>query len=138
MNYPQRKGFISNSSLILIAYATAFFPRFLASFGAPSIINFIHFIVVTSVSVFILLSIQTKQRSQINLVWDILIGMILILLITVASAIVNQAGIVNIALQYLFQTEAFLFLAAALAVPLAGESLQRVKEYVLKFALLAI
>lgn len=131
----RKKGFISNSSLILIAYATAFFPRFLTSFGAPPIINFIHFIVVTAVSIYILVTVQTKKRSQMNLVWDILIGMTLVLLVTVFSAVVNQAGIVNIALQYLFQTEAFLFLAAMLAVPLSGESFLRLKEYVLKFAL---
>ncbi len=131
----KKKGFISNSSLILIAYATAFFPRFLSSFGAPPIINFVHFIVVTATSLYILVTIQTKKRSQMNLVWDILIGMFLILLVTVFSAVVNQAGLINIALQYLFQTEAFLFLAAMLAVPLAGDSFQRLKEYVLKFAL---
>jgi hypothetical protein len=135
MMHSRKKGFISNSSLILIAYATAFFPRFLSSFGAPDIINFFHFIVVPAVSVFILFTVRTKTRSQISLVWDILIGMFLILLITIISAIVNQAGIPNIALQYLFQTEAFLFLAAMLAVPISGESFLKLKEYVLKFAL---
>lgn len=136
-NYPQQKrlGFISSSFLILIAYSTAFFPRLLSSFGAPSAINFIHFGFIPCISILVLFKTRVKSRLQINLVINLLIGMALLLIITLISAILNHAGIINIVLQYLFQIEAFLFLAAIISIPLSGKSLRQFRKYLLAFSL---
>ncbi|QUY44832.1 hypothetical protein [Acaryochloris marina] len=128
-------GLISSSVLILIGYATAFFPRLLSFFGAPSAINFIHFGVIPSISILVLFKTRVKIRKQINLVWDLMIGMAFLLTITLVSAILNHAGIVNIVLQFLFQIEAFLLLAAIISIPMAGKSLHRFRKYLLGFAL---
>jgi hypothetical protein len=39
----KKKGYISSTNLVLIALATAFFPRMLMLVKIPSIVNFLHF-----------------------------------------------------------------------------------------------
>lgn len=131
----EKTGIISNSVLILIGYATAFFPRLLSSFGVPSAINFIHFGVIPCISILVLFKTRVKRRLQINIVLNLMIGMAILLIITLVSAILNHAGIINIILQYLFQIEAFLFLSAIISIPLSGKSLSRFRKYLLGFSL---
>ena len=39
-------GYLRNSTLILLGFASAFFPRLLTTLGAPSPINFAHFAII--------------------------------------------------------------------------------------------
>ncbi|MEM9215745.1 MAG: hypothetical protein AAGD25_15565 [Cyanobacteria bacterium P01_F01_bin.150] len=127
---------IKNSTLILIAFATAFFPRFFSYFGFPSIIDFAHFITVPGVFIIVLFTSKITDKKRINLTWEMIAGMIFLLAVMTASALLNDAGVVNLSLQFGFFVEPFLFLAAITAVPLNEEKLKKLQHWLLSFSLI--
>ncbi len=129
------KGRISSSVLILIGFASAFFPRLLSFFGAPSAINFAHFAIVPGVCLITLVTDKTRDRKKARTATQLLIGILVLGICTLASAVLNQAGIVNVCLQFMFQAEPFMLLAAMIALPLSGERLQKLSYWLLGFAL---
>ena len=62
--YRKKAGYIKNSLLIPLAFATAFFPRILYSLGFPSFVNFFHFVIVPLACGIII--IKTKIKSFSN------------------------------------------------------------------------
>ena len=132
----KEKGQTRNSTLILFGFATAFFPRLLSSFGVPSVINFAHFLVVPSVFLVAILTTKTRDRKRTRTVETLLIGMFILFICTLVSAVLNQAGVINVFLQFMMQAEPFMLLAAMIAVPLEGKKLDKVRRYLLGFALL--
>ncbi|MEM7796030.1 MAG: hypothetical protein AAF579_16450 [Cyanobacteria bacterium P01_C01_bin.118] len=131
---PEVEGRIGSMTMILVGFASAFFPRLLASMGVPSIINFIHFGVIPGAFLITIFTTKTRDKKRINVVWQLLTAMTLFLICMLASATLNSAGIANIVLQFLFQAEPFMLLAAILALPLSGERLRRFQYWVLGFA----
>lgn len=131
--HKKSKG-IKSSTLILIAFATAFFPRLLSYFGAPSPINFVHFIVIPLVFANAILTTQIKNRQQIALVWSLMFGLGILLTCTIISAMVNEAGAINVFLQYMLQAEPFLLLIAIISIPLTGKTLKRFQNWLFGFA----
>ncbi len=131
----RNRGQLRNSTLILIGFATAFFPRLLDSFGAPSVINFVHFGVIPSAFLITVLTTKTRDRKRTRVVSQLIAGMCIFLTCMLVSAVLNQAGIINIALQFAFQAESFMLLAAMIAVPMEGERLRKFKYWLLGFAL---
>jgi hypothetical protein len=127
---------ISNSTLVLIALASAFFPRIIEAVGAPAIINFVHFAIVPVCVSIIFLSSRTRDQAQIKIVQDLLLGLMLFLIVMTASALLNEAGILNLTLNYILLAEPFLFLAAIVSIPLSGSTLKRLKNWILLFALI--
>ena len=139
MNYKvvvqKKKESIKNSTLILIGFATAFFPRLLTSFGAPAPINFAHFAVIPLVFGIAILTTRIKNPKQIEVVWELIIGLGILLACTIVSALINEAGAVNVFLQYMLQAESFLLLIAVMSVPLVGTKLKRLRYWLFGFAL---
>mgnify|MGYP001799302440 CR=1 FL=1 len=131
---PETEGRIGNTTLILVGFASAFFPRLLASMGIPAVINFVHFGLIPSAFLITVFTTKTRDRKRLNVVWQLLTGMVIFLICMLASAMLNSAGIANIALQFMFQAEPFMFLAAIIALPMSGDRLQRFKYWVLGFA----
>ena len=131
-----RKGQIKNSVLILSAFITAFFPRFFSYFGAPSIIDFFHFITIPSVFIIVVLTSRITDKKRIVAVWELLAAMAILLACTVASAILNDAGIVNTVLQFVFFVEPFLLLISMIDIPTSGKRLERFQYWLLRFALI--
>lgn len=131
----KKKGTIRNSTLILIGLATAFFPRLLTYFGGPSILNFVHFLAIPSVVGITLFTTRVKDRKQIAITWELIFGLGVLLACTIASALINQAGILNVFLQFMLLGEPFLLLIAIMAVPLAGENLKRFRNWIAGFCL---
>ncbi|WP_404789611.1 hypothetical protein [Altericista sp. CCNU0014] len=125
---------IKNSTLILISFATAFFPRFFSSFGAPSAINFAHFCIIPFCFIVVAQTTKTCDRKRIKAVWQVLGGMSILLACTIISALLNNAGMVNVFLQFMFQAEAFMLLAAIILIPLAGKKLENFKNWLFGFA----
>ena len=126
---------VRNSTLILIGFATAFFPRLLTYFGAPSPINFVHFVIIPSVFGMALLTTRVKDRKQISVFWELIAGIWLLLACTMMSALVGNAGAINAYLQFMLQVEPYLLLVAIMAIPLRGETLRRFTYWILGFAL---
>ena len=131
----QNSGYVRNSTLILLGFASAFFPRLLSSFGAPSVINFAHFVIIPCAFFITVLTSKTRDRKKIGLVYQLLTGTFIFLICVVISAVLNQAGIVNIALAFMFQAEPFMLLAAMISMPLSGERLRKFRYWILGFAL---
>ncbi|MEO1181078.1 MAG: hypothetical protein AAFX51_09545 [Cyanobacteria bacterium J06636_28] len=131
---PPVEGRIGSMTMILVGFASAFFPRLLASMGAPAIINFVHFGIIPSAFLITVFTTKTRDKKKLNVVWQLLLGMAIFLICTLASALLNSAGIVNIALQFLFQVEPFMLLAAIIALPMSEDRLKRFKYWILGFA----
>jgi hypothetical protein len=103
------RGVIRNSTILLVGFATVFFPRLFTYFGAPSILNFTHFIFIAVITAIIIFTTKIKDSVQIKLVWQLMFGLVVLSICTIVSAIVNNAGAVNAFLQFMFNGEAFLF-----------------------------
>jgi hypothetical protein len=50
-----------------------------------------------------------------------------------ASALINQAGVVNVLLEFMFLGEAYIFLIGIIAIPLVGKSLQKFRYWICAF-----
>lgn len=132
----REKGQLANSILLLIAFSTAFFPRIIESAGVPSVINFAHFAVVPVASGIVLLKTRVRDKKQILSVQALITSLAVLFGIMLASAILNNAGFINVAMDFLLLTEAYIFLAAIVSIAPTPESLQRFRKWILGFVLL--
>ncbi|MBW4560966.1 MAG: hypothetical protein KME32_07355 [Mojavia pulchra JT2-VF2] len=126
-----RQGYIKNIFLILLAFASAFYPRIFSAVGAPSLINFIHFIIVPCTLGIVLVSTRTKNRLQIGFTWEIIAGLLFFLGVMLASALLNQAGVINVLLNFILLTEPFMILLAILCLPLSIASWKKLRSFLL-------
>jgi hypothetical protein len=124
--------FIKNHIIILLVFASAFFPRMLTAVGAPSLINFAHLIFVPITCIFIV--VQTRTRIRVYAVLELLAGLMIMLAVVVSSALVNQAGVINVVLDYLLRAEWFLFLLAMISMNLSEKSFNQLRSWILRFA----
>ena len=129
-----RKGYIKSSTLVLLAFATAFFPRVLEALGAPSTVNFLHFATIPLACGFTLFKTRTKNRSQISISKAILFGLLLLLGIMTASALLNGAGAINVVLDFLLLGEPFILLLAIVSIPMSPASTKRFCSWLISFA----
>ncbi len=118
-----------------MGFATAFFPRLLSSFGAPSVINFVHFGIVPIVFLIAILTTKTTNGKAIRIVWTLVAGILFFLGCMVVSTLQNQAGIINLFLQFIFQIEPFMLLAAIVSIPFSQEKLRTFQYWLFGFAL---
>jgi hypothetical protein len=132
------RGMIRVSALIVIVFATAFFPRLLSSFGAPVAINFVHFAIVPLACGMILAQAELKDRQQIARVKTLVTGLIVLFVVHIASAILNQAGAINACLNFLLLAEHFLLLVAIACSPISTRGLQQFKAWIVGFMLIHI
>ncbi|MDF5715936.1 MAG: hypothetical protein PUP93_19135 [Rhizonema sp. NSF051] len=118
---------ISSTTLIIISFLSAFYPRIISAYGVPSVINFVHFLVVPFALVVAIVKTPTKDRRQIAISWEIIVGCLLLLGAMLASALLNHAGEINVFLDYTLLAEPFLLLLAIICLPLSSEHLQRIR-----------
>ncbi|MCX7593398.1 MAG: hypothetical protein N2235_06505 [Fischerella sp.] len=123
---------IKNSFLLLLAFASAFFVRVLTSVGIPSLINFAHFILIPAVAVYMV--VQTRTKIRVYAVLDLLAGLMIMLAVVIASAMLNKAGIINIFIDYLLRAEWLIFLLAIISVTPSEKSLTTLRYSLLSFA----
>lgn len=112
-----------SSSLIILTFAVAFYPRVLAAMKVPAIVNFLHFPYILLLLIFTLPRI--RSRLQVHLSTQILYGLYAILLVISASAFWNNAGIINILLDFLLLSEPFILLLAIVGLRMNLGSSQR-------------
>lgn len=132
----KRKGHIANSNLTLFAIATALFPRVLTALKIPSAINFLHFAMIPFACGSVLFSSRSKDREQIAISKSILLSLFLFLIVVFASALLNDAGIVNAILDYLLLTEPFILILTIVSIPMLPENYQRFRRWILQAALI--
>lgn len=134
----QKSSLVSNSTLLLLAFASAFFPRLLDTLGAPSAINFLHFATVPLVFAWILLQRPINDRQHLYNCKALLTGIFIFLIITIASALLNNAGAINVLLSFLILTEPFMFLLALVWAPISSKHLERLQTWVFRFSVFHI
>lgn len=130
------KGVLASSNLVLLAFATAFFPRVLVPLGFPSAVNFLHFVTIPGVCGFVLAKSRIKDHRQSVIAREFLLGLGVLLSIITASAILNNAGTINIILSFLLLSEPFMWLLVIVAMPLSLASLERFRHWWLQFGLI--
>ncbi len=133
-----KQPLLKNSQLILIAFATAFFPRIINTIGLPATINFIHFTLVPLCCVIAILTTKIKLKKQIFFCKSLLTFLFLFLIIITISALLNQAGIINIILSFLLLTEPFILLLAIICLPISTTSLENFRNWIIYFGIINI
>lgn len=128
------KSYIQSSTLLLLAFVTVFFPRVLDTLGAPSLVNFFHFFVVPFAFVVALFQTRTKNRNQISISKELLSGLLILLAVMFASALLNKAGIINVVLNYFLLAEPFMFLLGIICIPMSQKSFERFRGWIVKFS----
>lgn len=132
--YVGKKGQLANSHLVIFAFATAFFPRILDAAGAPSTINFVHFLVVPVCCLIVIVTAKAKNRLQVRVAQQLIFGLFLLLSVMTISALLNSAGVVNLALSFSLLGEPLLLLVAIVSIPFSQESFSRFRKWILGFA----
>jgi len=94
------------SRLILIVVFFSMFSRLFSSIGVPAAVNFLHFIFIALVFFLVL----TKLKTSVSV--GLVVGVFLLLAAVLISALVNEAGLINIILDFLLIAEPFMLLIA--------------------------
>ncbi|HEY9660086.1 MAG TPA: hypothetical protein V6C65_16635, partial [Allocoleopsis sp.] len=134
----RRRGFVASSSLALLAFATAFFPRVIAALGIPAAVNFLHFITIPFASFYVLSQSRTRDYRQIALAQGILFGLGALLAVITASALVNSAGVINVVLDFLLLGEPFVWMLAIAILPLSASRLDFFRTWWMRFGLINV
>ncbi len=129
----RRSNYIKTSTLILLAFATAFFPRILVSIGIPRFINFSHFLFVPLTCIFALFQSKTKDPKQIAIAWNIIFGLMALFIVMTASTLFNNAGIINLLLDFFLKAEPFILLLMIVSIPLSIGSYEKIRSWLMRF-----
>jgi len=129
----QSKEYIKTSSFILLAFATAYFPRLLESIGFPSPINFIHFATIPLACWISVIRSRSKDYQQIIASWMIIYGLGMLVASMLASALVNEAGIINIIVDFLLLGEPFILVLAMACIPMNAKRVNWFSKWLIRF-----
>jgi hypothetical protein len=125
----RKKLYVSNSFLILVAFSSVFYSRILATTIRFSLLNIAHFGLIPTVCIIALFTTNTKDYKQTKLSWLLLSGLLFLLSVALASALWNDAGIINAVVSFMMLGEPFMFLLAISCVPLTLSSLTQFKYF---------
>ncbi len=131
----KKKANIRNSTLILLAFASAFFPRIIETAGAPSIINFIHFPIVLFTVWVSITTTQNTNRHQIDISWKLISGLLILLGSMTISALINDAGAINLAVDFLMLGEPFMIMLTIACATASAKKIKKLQIWLLIFAL---
>jgi hypothetical protein len=133
---PKSKGYVTNLGLTLFGLATALFARVLTTLKIPSVINFLHFVTIPLACISVLVNSRSKNRQQLALSKSLLVSLFLLLIVVFASALINQAGIINAVIDYLLLTEPFILILTIVSMPMTADSYRRFRDWILRAALI--
>jgi hypothetical protein len=133
---PEKKVYLTSVTLIIISFLTVFFPRIISAAGVPKVINFVHFLAVPFALVVAIAKTPTKNKKQIAITWEIITACLVLLAVMLASALFNQAGIINVFLDFMILAEGFLMLLAIVCIPLTPAGFKKLRTCLLVSALI--
>jgi hypothetical protein len=123
---------IKSSILLLLTFATAFFPRVITTIGFPSVVNFVHFGFITALCVLTLPRTPIKIWNRISIkIW---FGLFILLVFIIVSGIFNSAGIINVILDFVLLSEPFVLLVAMISIPMTEASIKQFRFWMMLFA----
>ena len=129
----QRKRFIKSSTIVLLAFATAFFARLIEALGLPAAVNFLHFATIPLACGIALAKARSKSQRQLTIVQEILLGLLIFFILMCASGLLNNAGLINVVLNYLMLTEPYLLLVAIACIPMSLKSTEKLHDWLVRF-----
>lgn len=124
------QAYISAENLLIFAFCSAFFSRLLLSIKFPSIVTLFYLIIIPTTAIFILAKTRIKDRLQIKIAKELLVALIVFFGVNISSALLNQAGLINSCLNFLFFCIQFFFLAALISLQLTQKKLQKIKKFI--------
>lgn len=128
-----KKGFYKGSILAIAAFSTGFYSRIFCSITrAPSALNHLHFLVVPFVTAVILSTAKPRDRQQIATVQSLLVGLMGLLTVIIASALLNEAGLVNAIFSFIILGGPFMLLSAIVYLPMSPESFGQFRQWIIK------
>ncbi|MBA3923693.1 MAG: hypothetical protein H0X31_19175, partial [Nostocaceae cyanobacterium] len=127
----KRRGYIQLLTLLMWAFASAFFSAVLTLVKFPSTVNLAHFIIVPSICILTLVKTRVQDKRQISITKELFIALFIFFGVTVASGLLNNAGIVNIILDFLFLCEPLLMMLAIVSIPLTLQKFVRLRSFIL-------
>lgn len=123
---------IPNTAVILFAFSIAFYVRIITSLTPlPAALNHAHLLLVPAASVAVLMTTRTTNFKQIQITFELLGGIFCLLTVSLASAFLNDAGMINAVFLFLMLGEPFLLLAAVISLPLSAENIHRLRQWVI-------
>ena len=125
----QKKAYLRNSALIIIAFCSIFYSRIVATTIHLSLLNLLHFAVVPLVCAIAIFTTRTKDPKQISLCFSFLGGLLALLGVIIASALWNDAGLINAIVDFTMLGEPFMFLLAFSCIPLSISSFNKVRNF---------
>ena len=115
----KKESYVSTTTLILFTFCTIFYSRIFCSIAhAPSALNFFHFVAALFTFGVAITTARTKNQEQVSISRALLIGLFIFVITMFASAILNEAGLVNLVFDFLILGEPFLLLVAIITTPL--------------------
>ena len=129
MTPTQKKAYFKNSTLILAAFCSIFYSRIAATTIHLSLLNLLHFAAVPFVCAIAISTTRTKDPKQISLCFSFLGGLLALLGAIIASALWNDAGLINAIVDFMMLGEPFMFLLAFSCVPLTTVSFNKIRKF---------
>jgi hypothetical protein len=127
-----KKGFYKGSTLAIIAFSIAFYSRIVCSVTRlPSVLNHLHFAIVPLTTAIILTTARPRDPKQISIVWMLLSGLLILLGVMTGSALLNNAGPINVIFDFLILGGPFMLLMAIICIPMSIESFQRFRKWII-------
>jgi hypothetical protein len=133
---PKPKGYVTNLHLILFGLGTVIFPRVLTALKIPSVINFLHFLAIPTACASVLTTSRSKDPKQLILTKRLLIGLFALLIIVCASALINQAGIINAVLDYILLAEPFILILTIVCMPMTWYTYRSFRDWTIQAMLI--
>jgi hypothetical protein len=117
--------------LLLFAFSSAFFPRLLLLIKFPAIVSLLYLAIVPVATILILVKSKIKEQIQGAIAKELLIALFIFFLVNLSSAILNEAGLINACLSFLFFCIQFLFLIAMISLSLTLGKLQLIRNFII-------
>ena len=121
----KKKGQLNNALLTTLAFSVVFYSRIVATTIHLSILNLLHFLIVPAACAIIIFTTPTKNPKQISLSLSFLRGLFILFAATIASAYLNDAGIINAVISFMMLGEPFVFLLAISSIPMSYGGLKK-------------
>ncbi len=125
----KKKGYLKNSTLIIISFCSIFYSRILATTIHFSLLNLLHFAAVPFICALTVFTTRTNDPQQIALCFSFLGGLLALLIAIVASAAWNNAGLINAIVSFMMLGEPFMFLLAFSCIPLTIGSFNKIRNF---------
>lgn len=124
----KNKAYIKNSTLIFLTFCSIFYSRIVATTIRFSLLSLLHFGLVPVVCVFVLITTRIKDPKQISLCLSFVVGLFVFLGVILASALWNNAGLINAIVSFMMLGEPFMFLLAMACLPVTAQIITKTKK----------